>query len=506
MRRLGILWLSLSCLAAAAADEPPPEPFMEGQRLFQESRFAEALVQFEEANLRYPDEPRVLSWLGASQNQLGRHAEAKASLERAFALLHDQQALAEGVGQPVTPIDLNYHALLAGIETNLGQFEEAVATLQAYTVADDGTETAAAAAQALDGARAALKSQIVAAGAGCLRSRDLDCARRAFAQAEILQPATPPVVEAIARGALSQAERAVGETDEDKATRVALYEQAVDVCRLWLEAAGAGSTEARRVLAKALAGSKKPEAFREAIEILTSLWDGAADPAQRDGSIQLELAAAHAALEQWQPMLASASAFIEHGPEDPLGQGYCLRSFAQYRLGQCEPAIADGERCRNTDGTTRTLRHVDACKERLAKQQAEIAAANREAVLRRDCTHLYDRIKWVRNSLEVPIEDLVELIDDLGGGEARCASYLEEWERKEAGHGFAPAAPELCGAGVRPASSPLNLSARSREQLEQLLGQTRQFLELCRPSLAAGQIQAVEGGMQRIQQALDRPQ
>jgi hypothetical protein len=59
---------------------------------------------------------------------------------------------------------------------------------------------------------------------------------------------------------------------------------------------------------------------------------------------------------------------------------------------------------------------------------------------------------------------------------------------------------------VRPASSPLNLSARTREELQLLLGQTRQFLELCTPSLDAAQLQAVENGRLRVEEALARPQ
>jgi tetratricopeptide (TPR) repeat protein len=499
--RLWILPFSIVLLLGAAPDEPNVDHYKEGQRLFGERNFAAALGEFETVDARVPKEPQVYSWIGACLNELGRYAEAEERLKAAFELLREEQRQAAEKNRPVPPIDIGYHTLLARIQVNLRAYDRAVETIESYSIEDDGSEQAAKAKQARDAARQGVKAKLVAVGAECLRSSDLDGARAAFAQAERLDPATPSVWESVARESLSRAERAPGATEEDKAKKAELHAAAVQAGRLWLEVAGDGSTDAPRVLAKALSGTKTREGYEEAIRILTALWS--ADPRQADGSIQLDLAVAHAGLEQWDLAVASASTFIELNPNDPLGQGYCLRSFGQFQMGRCQEAIDDGRHCKSGDGTPRPLSHLDACRQRLARQEADKAAA-KQAKLERQCRHLYDKIRWASSPLtEIPLADLLEVVADFKAGEAECTPYLEAATREDSQDGFDSPMPALCAAGAKTASFPLNLSTRSRDELEALRAATQEFLRVCRPFLDATQTQGVEGGLLKVERALD---
>ena len=47
------------------------------------------------------------------------------------------------------------------------------------------------------------------------------------------------------------------------------------------------------------------------------------------------------------------------------------------------------------------------------------------------------------------------------------------------------------------------MSQRSKEDLEALHAKTKQFLTLCRPFLNASQIGGVDGGLRKIEKALE---
>jgi tetratricopeptide (TPR) repeat protein len=487
-----VLVLSLGLGSVRAfADDADVDHYNEGQRLFAEKNVSGALEEFLKADGLVPDEPLIYSWIAACLNELGRYEEAKTRIERAFGLLQDAQRQAAEKGQPVPPIDLGYYTLLAGIQLNLRQYKQAAETINSYPVPNDGSEAATKAKQAIDGARQGLQAKLISLGIDFLRSGDVASARAVLAQADELHPGSVPVLEAIVRDALTQADRAPGETDDDKAKKAQLYDKAVEVARFWLELKGADAADAQRLLAKALVGTKKKEGYEEGIRILTALWNG---PGPKDSSIQLDLAVAHAGLEQWDAMASAASQLIESAPDDPLGQGYCMRSYAQYKLGKCQEAVNDAPRCKNADGTPRTLKYVETCQQWLSKIQTDKSVA-KEASLKRRCTYVAERVHWASSPLgEVPIEDLVKVIDEFKSSEAECAPFLDD-----------SAGSTLCGVGVKPASYPLNLSTQTKEELEALRAHIKKFLLVCKPSLTAAQTGGVEGGLAKVEHALERP-
>ena len=493
-RRLWILGFSLVLLGTVFAQEASIDHYKEGQRLFGEQDFAGAMEEFQKADALVPDDATINSWIGACLNALGRYAEAKQRVQTAFKLLEDQRHLLSSKAQLAPPIDLAYYSLLAGIQVNLREFEDAVRTINSYNIPDPKSEDAAKQKEAFDAAKKNVYSQLVSAGVQCLSSDDLECARMALTQADLLDPEPPSVVEAIAKEALVRAARAPASTDEEKAKKAELYAMAIHAGRLWVSVAGPESTDAQRVLVKALMGARTERGYDEARQILTSLWDASVDSVPRDASIQLDLAAAYTGLEEWDLAVAAASTAIANSPDDPLGEGYCKRSYAQYRLGQCQEAVEDGQRCKNPDGTPRTLRHVDICNQRLADLQARVAA-DRESTLKRECGYLQDRVKWAIESGDLALDDLVQVIRDFKASEAKCEPYFEA----PVGPGSGAA---LCAAGVNTASFPLNLSARSREELEQLRSQIQDFSGLCKPALDATQIAGVNSGLQKVDQAL----
>ncbi len=506
MKQFWILALFVALLAGTSpAEADADQYYREGQRLFGERNFQAALEQFQQADAMVPKEPQIYSWIGASLNELGKHAEAERRLEEAIEILREAQQVAAARQQPAQPIDLGYFLLLASIRVNLHKFEQAVEAVNSFSFNDDGSEEATKAKQAFDGAKQTVRAKLVAVGTECLRSSDLDCTRKALVQAEILL-ATPSAWESFARESLTRAEKAPATTDEDKAKRAQLFDMAVQASRLWAEQGG--SPEAQRLLARSLSSTKTRESCEEAARILTTLWESSPDPAQRDSAIQLELCVAYAGLEQWELARTAASTFIQLNPTDPRGQGYCQRSFAQFQLGHCPEAIDDGARCKNADGTPRPLKHVEVCQQRIAKQEADKAEAEaraQEAALQRRCAHLYERLKWARGFYgELPLEEAVDILGDLKASEGECKPHLDAAERRDSGSAFSSPAPALCAAGAKTASSPLNLSMASKEELEALRAKTQQLMRLCKSSWDAGQTTSVEGGLRMVEQAIAR--
>jgi len=504
-----ILALPLVLLAGALpAESDANQHYVEGQRLFGEKNFEAALEEFKQADALIPKEPQVYSWIGACLNELGRYDEAEQRLEGAFEVLREVQRQAVLRQREAPPIDLNYFTLLALIRVNLREFDKAVETIGSFTFTDDGSEEATKTKQALEVSKQTLRARLVAVGSECLRLGELDCARGALTQADVLYRVTPSARESLARESASRADKAPAATDEEKAKRAQLFEQAVQAGRLWVEEAST-STEAQRLLARTLAGTKTNEGYDEAARILTSLWESTPGPSQRDSTIQLDLSVAQAGLEQWESSIASASTFIELNPDDARGQGYCVRSFAQFQLGRCPEAVEDGARCKNADGTARQLKHVEVCEQRRLKQEADKAAATaraQEAELERRCTHLYEQVRWARNVLgEIPLEDVVEILNDLRAREAACKSYLDAAEKRDSGKAFSSPVPELCAGGAKVAGHPFNLSMLSKPELEALRAKTQEFMRVCKSSLDASQVGSVEGGLRIIDQAIARP-
>src|SRR6185295_4194098 len=182
--------LAILLLAAAPSVRADVDHYKEGQRLFAEKQIEAALAEFQQADTVAPNEPLVYSWLAACLNELGRHAEAKQRIEAAIGLLKEAQNQAIEQKQPPPPIALGYYTLLARIQANLGEFEQAAATIASYSFQDDGGEEATKTKQALEAARQALKGKLVALGVEGLVSGDLECARSKFTRADAISPAT----------------------------------------------------------------------------------------------------------------------------------------------------------------------------------------------------------------------------------------------------------------------------------------------------------------------------
>jgi tetratricopeptide (TPR) repeat protein len=484
------IWISIIGLVALSVTfaQVLVDHYKEGQRLFGEQKYAEALKEFQEADALVPDDPAINSWIGATYNVLGKYAEAKQRLQTAFKLLEDQQKILASQNQPVPPIDLTYYALLANVQASLGEYEPAVQTILSYKI-PDGVEDPKKAQQAVDAAKKGLYDKIVAAGVKCMDAKNVECLKSTFKQADLLDPAPPSAVEAIATEALKKAARAPATTDPEKAEKAGLYKSALEVGRMWAQA-DPTNLEAQRYMAKASMGMKSKEGYEEAARILTSLWNGC-DEKQRDAQVQIDLASAYAGLEDWNAVLTASSTAIE--TDSSNSEGYCKRSYAQYRLNKCEEAIEDGQHCKTPDGKPQP--HVKACTDRLAQQAAQVAA-QQNASTQHDCDAVQRNVEWALESAgQVALEDLINVIQDFKAAKDKCASHFKSPVGPNSGA-------ELCDAGVQSASYPLNLSSRSKAELEKLKKQIEEFHAICKPNLDDTQIAGVQGGISKIDQAL----
>ena len=484
------IWISIVGLVALSVTfaQVLVDHYKEGQRLFGEQKYAEALKEFQEADALVPDDPAINSWIGATYNALGKYAEAKQRLQTAFKLLEDQQKILASQGQPAPPIDMTYFSLLANVEASLGEYEQAVKTILSYEI-PDGVEDPKKAQEALDAAKKGLYARIVAAGVECMNAKNVACVKTTFKQADLLDPAPPSAIEAIARDALVKAAKAPAGSDEEKAQKVELYKDALEVGRMWAEAEP-GNLETQRYMAKASMGMKTDEGYQEAARILSALWSGSEDK-RRDVQVQVDLASAYAGLGKWDEVLAASSTAIETDPS--VSEAYCKRSYAQYRLNKCEEAIEDGQHCKMPDGKPQA--HVQACTDRLAKAAAQ-AAEQQNASTKHDCDAVQRNVEWALESAgQVALEDLLNVIRDFKSAKDKCSSHFE-----------APVGPnsgaELCEAGVQSASYPLNLSSRSKAELEKLRKQIEEFHAVCKPNLDDTQVAGVQGGINKIDQAL----
>ncbi len=507
------LWIIGTLVTVVLLGAPPArsdanESFAEGQRLFNEKKFEAALEQFKEADALVPNEPRVYSWIAACLNELGQYAEAEKRLLRALEIIRETQKQDASKLVTVPPIDVGYFQLLALIQTNLHQFEKARKTLETYTFPDDGSEDAKTTKQALEASKQTIRARMVAIGSECLRAGDVECTRQALTHADALVRTTQSPREALAKNAVARAEGEPSGTDAEKASRAKLFDTAVQATRFWLEESP-NSLEAQRLLAKALVGGRTKAGCEEATKILTALWDASPDPAQRDSTIQLELAVAQGnCLERWEPAVAAASSFIALNPDDARGQGYCVRSYAQYQLGRCAETIEDGKHCKNADGTPKALRQVELCEQHMAKvetKKKEEGERAQAADLERRCSHLYERVKWARSPLgDIALGDLLDVLDDFQKSEAQCRSFMDAAEKKYSGESFTSPVPAICASGAKIASRPYNISSRTKDDLEGLRAQTLQLKKQCKSSWNAAQAASVESGLQIIEQALAR--
>ena len=485
MRRLILLtsFLLLFCLAAVAAGDNATDHFLKGRSLLQEKNFTAALEEFQKANELKPDLPEVSWGMGACLNALGKFPEAKAKLESAFHILENRPRT---VDSNWGPIDVGYYALLADIHVNLNEPEAAVETIGKFSVPDKGLGRVQA-LETLKTVKKDLSTKLVANGARCLGSNDLDGARLSFAQAEKLQPMTTESLQTIARGALAQADRVAAITDEDKAKKTELYRMAIEYLRR-LPATESGSPEVKRMLGRALSGTRDSKDYQEAVRVLTALSEAPAGQPAPDPTILLDLATAYLNGEDWDAAVKTASKFIQIAPESARGQGYCKRSFAYYKQGQFKSSIEDGSKCTNADGTPRQLKHIELCRRELDKQKEVAAvAAAQKAALQDECTQLNRELRWVKVNPNPEVTALVPIIAHLESARAKCKGLVEEMETSE-----------LCRTGIYMASNPANLASATAEELKDLETSTTKYLKLCDAHLNDRQKADVRDALKRI--------
>jgi tetratricopeptide (TPR) repeat protein len=490
--RLYALIAALVLVSAPALAVPVPpaatKTYAEGQRLFAAQDYKGALEQFQKTQELTPNEPLLDSWIGACLNALGNYTEAETHLKSAIASLQKKKR----------PPDIGYYSLLAQIQVNLHQFEPAAATLQSFTFKEDGTQKAIDARDALEKAKVGLRASFVTAGAECVRLKDRDCARSAFAQAEVLAPQEPRSLEAFAREALRQAAKAPSATDDEKAARLTLYETAVEATNLWLE--GAPETQApeiKRQLATALLGMKRDEDYQAAVQILVPLWD--ACPGPKDSSIQLDLSAAYLGLKQWDLAATAAKSSITHSPEGKQGPGYCRLSLALRNQDKCTEALAAGEKCTSAEGKPVELAFLKNCETLLAADAArsEREAARRQENLNTECKNASNLAVWARdnaNDLEIP--EYVDAVKEIAAKQAKCAATDSKVLDVSV----------LCTAGVGLMSNPANLSVMAAERkLDAYVPAYEQYLKVCGRYLDGTQRANVEAALGRVKHALGTP-
>jgi len=485
-----------ACIAAlllvgpAAFAVPPAatKTYAEGQRLFAEKDYQGALEQFQKTQELTPNEPLLDSWIGACLNALGKYPEAEEHLKTAIAALQKRKR----------PPDIGYYSLLAQIQVNLKQFEPAIATLQSFTFKEDGTQKAIDARDALEKAKVGLRASLVTAGAECVRLKDRECARSAFAQAEVLSPQEPHSLEAFAREALRQAAKAPSASDDEKTARLVQYETAIEATNLWLESATAAQApEIKRQLATALLGTKRDEDFQAAVQLLQALWDSSAEP--KDSSLQLDLSAAYLGLKHWEPAEKAARSFIAHSPEGKQGPGYCRLSLALRNQDKCTEALAAGDKCTSGDGKPVELAFLKNCETLLAADAArsEREAARRQENLNTECKNASGLAVWARdNANDIEIPEYVDAVKEIASKQGKCAATDAKLLDLSV----------LCGAGVGVMSNPANLSVLAAERkLDAYVPAYEQYLKICGRYLDAGQRANIEAALARVKHALGTP-
>jgi thioredoxin-like negative regulator of GroEL len=485
------VWTAVLVVACSSAFAVPPaatKSYAEGQRLFAEKDYKGALEQFQKTQELTPNEPLLDSWIGACLNAMGNYPEAETHLKTAIAALQKKKR----------PPDIGYYSLLAQIQVNLKQFEPAIATLQSFTFKEDGTQKAIDARDALEKAKVGLRTSLVSAGAECVRLKDRECARGAFAQAEALSPQEPRSLEAFARESLRQAAKAPSGSDEEKAARLTLYETALEATNLWLEGATeAQAPEIKRQLATALLGTKRDEDYQAAAKILEALW--ASSPEPKDSSIQLDLSNAYLGLKQWQAAETAARSCIAHSPEGKQGPGYCRLSLALRNQDKCTEALAAGDKCASSDGKAVELAFLKSCETMLAADAArsEREAERRKEQLNAECRNAGNLADWARdNASNIEIPEYVDAVKDVASKQPKCAATE-----------FKVLDPSVvCLAGVGLMSNPANLSVLAAERkLDAYVPAYENYLKVCGRHLDGGQRASVEAALARVKHALGTP-
>lgn len=471
LRALAALCLLFWTLQATAQQEDANTHFKQGQTLFDAKQYDQALVEMKKVVEMAPNEPLGHAGVAACLNQLKQYPEAKKSLDEAFRLLQAQRAT---IYAAFVPIDIYYYALMADIDVNLHQFAEAVKALEGYTQQRMKEADKLNAPKALEAPKSALRTRLIAVGANCLDSGDLECGRGAFAQAMAMPPVATESVLRIAKESLNSAEAAPASTDQEKATKTALFQLAVEYFNR-LPEVDRNAPETLRAYARALSGTQNPQDYDKAVQLLKSSTDSAA---------QLDLTAVYSNHENWEQVVSTATAYLQAAPKDAR-TAYCRRSFAYFKLKNCAQALEDGAKCTNADGSPRQAAYMDYCRSE-GTRKATVETANHENTTERDCLRLASLGEYAAQS-EVPLVESVDILSKLEASKSKCKGYLEKVDVSA-----------ICKAHVNEAKNPLNLSTMSKDDLKTLHDKTGLFLKLCSPSLDEGQKSAVSGAISTL--------
>ncbi len=362
-------WLVVFILALCVAGTvraQSTDPFVEGFRLYEEKKFAEALVKFREALKWVPDDPTVLSWIGATHMSLAQYADA-------------EKVLTAAIDNGGTTY--KYFELLTLSQINQSRWDAALTTIRRYRDATDDADE-----QENDEKLRNLESALHLEKRLVYLKQSPPDKESAAKEADAAWNLHPKDVTQYAQFAQIWLGAAVAETDAAK--KADLYARAESAARTWL-ASGTGPDVAtvRVILGTALLRQKK---FDEAIRVLGEACT--AEPT--NCRLKLEVTRAHLGKEDYVQAKIAATEAITCDPNDP--QGYFLRAVAFRGLDDCPSVVKDGaDYVRRSPGKEEP-RFITYCKELLAYKKGE----------EEDRKKRYEEYKkWILQQLEPPPEE-----------------------------------------------------------------------------------------------------
>jgi tetratricopeptide (TPR) repeat protein len=342
MRSRCALWIAvLAVVCSTAVLAQYEDPNVEGRHLFEEKKYAEAIVKFTEALNYLPNDPSILSWLAACHLNLGHLPQAEDALSRAIA--------AGGK-------EYRFFELLAATQFQLKEIDAAIATVHKYR------EVAPAAEQAQNDAKLrVVESEMhLAKRVECLKKDPPDkaCGDAEAEAAWALE--SKSITHALQ---FSQIWNYAAGAEQDPVKRDQYLQRTEVATREWLKSAtGADALRAKSVLGSVLTRQKR---YDEAITVLGEIV--AADPSRF--SARVDLIRAYLAKEDFVAAKQASSDAIALAPEDP--QGYLHRAMAEYGLEDCPAAVKDGAEYVKRAAGKPTPKFLEYCKGVMQWEQAE---------------------------------------------------------------------------------------------------------------------------------------
>jgi tetratricopeptide (TPR) repeat protein len=344
----------------ACAQFEEEDPFEAGRKLFEQQKYAEALAKFQETLKWVPEDPLVLSWIGACHVSLSQFPEAEKALKAAI----------DNGGN-----SYKFFELLTVSQVRQAKWDDALATIKRYRE----TATADEVQQNLDKLRAVESALHLEKRVACLRldPPDKDCADAEAETAWALGAQDPAQSAQFAQIWLAR-----GASETDPARRDAMYARAEAASRAWLAAAPApDSARAKASLGTALVRQKKLD---EALTVLEEAIQ--ADPL--NCALRGEVTRVHLAREDFPAAKAAATEMIACRSDDP--QGWLFRAMAEHGLENCPGVLKDGAEYMKRAPGKDEPKFVTYCKQVLDWKKAEDERKKQ----------LDEYKKWVQQQLE----------------------------------------------------------------------------------------------------------